>query len=259
MNVKLKTKTMIKNILFILMVAAGGILSAQTFDLMDKNDVSINGLTHTETDDAMPLSETKFHVKNLTGTTANYTCKVYVVSNPTGAGLQVCYGTDCRTANGSLTGSQAVGGMATIAGGGTDNTFKVAPFTFVWNPGDSAIWKVVVYNVSNPNDSASSTITWKYDNTSSVATFNSIDAEMSIYPNPAAGNININYNFTGDVINSNPRVEVFDVVGKRVATHQLPNTNGKLNLDVNGLKSGVYFYTVYANNRALKTERVIIK
>ena len=247
---------MIRKLLFISALFAAGFASAQTFQLMDKNDVSIDGTNHFIGDTPFNLSETKFHVKNMTGSSATYTAKVYEINNMPASDLQVCYGTNCYTADDGVSGAQTNAGSVSLAGGAIDSTFKAAPFTFTWNGSDSAVWRVTIYNLSNPNDSSSSVITWKA-NATSINELSKEDVKISAYPNPVEDVLNVKYNIDGNVSNAN--INVFDIVGKKVASHQLMNNKGTLKLDVSSLNAGVYFYSVNVNGQTLKTERVIVK
>lgn len=247
---------MIKKILFLAAIFTAGVASAQTFQLMDHNNVDIGGTNHYEYGSALDMSETKFHVKNLSGSTASYTCKVYEISNQPNTDLQVCYGSNCYTGAASTSGAQAVGGSASVASGATDLTFKVAPFTFSWAAGDSATWRVVIYNVSDVNDSAAAVITWKV-NPTSIDELSANSVKFSAYPNPTSGDLTVNYNI--DVEDANNTLAVYDVVGKKVKSYTLLKNKGQLKLNVSDLNPGVYFYTVNVNGKALKTERVIVR
>jgi hypothetical protein len=68
---------------------------------------------------------------------------------------------------------------------------------------------------------------------------------VSVYPNPTTNRINIKIQGTIDSI------EVYDVMGMRVAQNK--NTNG---IDLNNLKSGVYFLNITDNGK-LTTKKVI--
>lgn len=249
---------MIKKILFIASTFVVSIASAQTFQLMDHNDVSIDNTSHYEYGTTLYLEGTKFHVKNLSLGTATYSCKVYSISHSTTSDLQVCYGTNCFTADELNMGVQTNSGFVTIAGGGIDTSLKVAPFTFIWGAADSAVWRVTVYDVSNPTDSSSAIITWKEGFPLSIK--NEISKEsvsFAVYPNPTSDNLTINYKIDANV--TVVSVDVFDVVGKRVLTHKLTGAKGIVKVDVSNLNSGIYFYAINADGQTLKTERVIIK
>lgn len=249
---------MIKKLLLVSSVFCAGFASAQTFQIMDHYDVSIEGMSHYENGSTMYLSETKFHIKNLTGSTATYTAKVYEMVNPKSSDLQVCYGTNCFTADDNTPGAQTNSGSVALSGGQIDSTFKVAPFTFTWGTGDSARWRVTVFNLSNPNDSSSAIITWK-EGVTSIEAITKEDVKVSAFPNPVSDLLTINYNIKDWSDNDRARIELFDVVGKKMDVIALNKSKGQLKLDVNRFNSGVYFYTVSVNGQALKTERVIIK
>jgi hypothetical protein len=249
---------MIKKILFIASIFVASIASAQTFQLMDHNDVSIDNTSHYEYGTAAYLEGTKFHVKNLSSGPATYSCKVYSITHSTTSDLQVCYGTTCFTADELIMSVQTNSGSVAIPGGGIDTSLKVAPFTFIWGAADSAKWRVTVFDVSNPNDSSSAIVTWKEGFPLSIK--NEISKEsvsFSVYPNPASDNLTINYNISANITSAS--VDVFDVVGKRVLTHKLMGAKGIVKVDVSNLNSGIYFYAINADGQTLKTERVIIK
>ena len=250
--INLNFKKMIRKILFIATFFVAGIVSAQTFQLQDDNNVSIVNSSHYEYGVADTLAETKFHVKNISGGSATYTARVFEIQNPTAANLQICFGSNCFTSQQTITGS------VTLGAGQTDATFKVAPFTFAWGGADSAVWRVTVFDMSNPNDSSSAIITWKEGFPTTITeVIAKKDVNFSVYPNPASDNLTINYNIDANV--SSASVDVFDVVGKRVLTHKLLGAKGVLKVGVSDLKSGIYFYTIKADGQTLKTERVIIK
>ena len=249
---------MIKKILFISSIFLAGVVSAQTFQILDHNDVNIEGTSHYERGTAMELSETKFHVKNLTGTIATYSAKVYEMVNPKSSDLQICYGTNCFTADDNTPGAQTNIGTVSLAGGATDTTFKAAPFTFTWGGSDSARWRVTIYNVGDVNDSSSVIITWKEGFPVSIKQeVSQDDVALSAYPNPVSNILTVNYNVDADIV-ANVSIDVYDVVGKKVTSHKVVNNKGQAKLDVSAFNAGVYFYSLNVNGQAIKTERIII-
>ncbi len=249
---------MIKKILFISSMFFVGLASAQTFQIMDHYDVSIEGTSHYERGSLQALSETKFHVKNLTSSLATYSAKVYEIANTPASDLQICYGSNCFTADDGVSGPQTNIGNVSLAGGAIDSTFKAAPFTFTWVAGDSARWRVTIYNVSNPNDSSSAIITWKEGFPVSIKTeVSKNDVKLSAYPNPVSSLLTVNYNIDTDA-SADVAIDVYDVVGKKVTSHKVMNNKGQVQLNVSDFNSGVYFYSLNVNGQAIKTERIII-
>ncbi len=247
---------MIKKILFITAIFICSYSFAQSFQIMDHYDVSIEGINHTEYGDAQTLSETKFHVKNISGAQAFYTAKVQLISNPTNVGLQVCYGVNCYVAGGTNSAIQIIGGGNSVAPGAIDSTFKVAPFSSSWNPGDSCTWRVTVYKNTDATDSSSTIITFIYG-TNSIEEITSNDVSFSTYPNPATENLTIDYSIESHF--NKARLDVYDMLGQKVDSYKINDTKGKLELDLSHLHSGVYFYTINVNEKILQTKRVIIK
>lgn len=75
----------------------------------------------------------------------------------------------------------------------------------------------------------------------------------SVYPNPAKEILNIDIQNT----TNNTSIVVFDIVGKKVAEKNLANGNNKLNIE--SLKSGVYFYSLIRDENILETKKLIVR
>jgi hypothetical protein len=254
-----------KTILFNLSLFFAIGLSAQSFQFMDHNDVNIGGSstnppTYYEYGDASELGLTKFHVKNLTGTTKNLAVKVTLEYVPyTLSDLAVCFGTACYSASASISSTQVVnsGVGEDILAGVTYTDLKIAPITWPWvaPATDSCVWVVTIFDSANPSDESTARIVWR-DNTTltSVNEISENNIKLSAYPNPASNNVVVNYS-----IPKNGSLVMYDLVGKEVAKYSLTKNEKKLNINVNNFKSGVYFYAVMIDNKALKTERLIVK
>ena len=249
---------MIKKILFITAIFSAGFMSAQSFQIMDHNDVDITGTSHTEYGNGDVLGATKFHIKNLTGNTKTYTCDMQEISNVPGTDWQVCYGTNCFSATAGIATVQVIGGSNSIPGSQIDTTFKVAPFSGfgAWTGGETATWRVKVYDPQNVSDSASAIITWQNYGVS-VKEITSKDVALNAYPNPATDNISVSYSIDG--ITNNAQLSVFDIVDKKIKSYDLANNKNQLSINVSDLNSGVYFYSIMVEGKAIKTERVIVK
>lgn len=71
--------------------------------------------------------------------------------------------------------------------------------------------------------------------------------KITIYPNPTSGNINISTEV------ELTKMELYDVLGKKVLKSSYVNK-----LNVESLKSGIYFLRLY-NNKSMDIKRVVIK
>ena len=127
-------------------------------------------------------------------------------------------------------------------------------------PGTKYIWKVATicslnaaYSFSNFSDTASFVTTKK-----TAKKFNSLSAnlpemDMSIYPNPTDGLLNINiYNSS-----SITTLSLFNIAGQAVYTSQLSALSSQLSIDLSSYSKGVYFLKA-ENNNAVITKKIIV-
>ncbi len=77
-----------------------------------------------------------------------------------------------------------------------------------------------------------------------------------IYPNPATKNISIDYRIPSSIKNS--KLILFDLYGNIVLEKCLEINSSKLETDITGLQSGIYFYTILLDNRMYSARKLII-
>lgn len=83
------------------------------------------------------------------------------------------------------------------------------------------------------------------------------DFQFSIYPNPSAGNFNLDM-FTTKNLGGKANVIITDIIGQAIKTFTLEHPNGNVHpIDLSGQSKGVYFLTVF-NDKYKKTEKIII-
>ncbi len=75
------------------------------------------------------------------------------------------------------------------------------------------------------------------------------------YPNPASEHITFEYNTAGD----NGVIVISDLTGKVVKTLNINSNSTKSIVGLEGLNSGIYFYTFHVNNKPVSTRKFIIK
>lgn len=80
---------------------------------------------------------------------------------------------------------------------------------------------------------------------------------ISVYPNPAENNLNIDLDL---IKNSDVEINITDVTGKIVfnKTSKLSKGENKLNIETAGLASGLYFVQVNADSNFVTTKKIII-
>ncbi|PCI99877.1 MAG: hypothetical protein COB15_03570 [Flavobacteriales bacterium] len=94
-------------------------------------------------------------------------------------------------------------------------------------------------------------------NLTSVDELDANSVQLTAYPNPATDNLTISYVIDGNA--NNARMDVYDVLGQKVTSHALNSNKGQVNLKVDNLNAGVYFCSIKVDNKAIRTERVIVK
>ena len=80
-----------------------------------------------------------------------------------------------------------------------------------------------------------------------------VPATLKIYPNPTNGKIFV------DIENefaSNPTIEFYNVLGKKVFSTEILNNKSEIKLDV---ESGVYFYTLKNNSQFIVSGKIIVE
>lgn len=229
--------------------------SAQSLKILDHLDNNISGLTHMESGTPTMMSETKFHIENISSNSIDYKIKAYQILNFPNSDLQVCFGQACYTATAGITGAQTISGNGTVAGNDKDLTLKIAPFAFAWGGNTSATWGITAYDMNNPNDSVSTIITWTTWATG-IQTISSTKTSYNAFPNPAEKFVSISYTIAENITSAH--LVVLDVIGNEIL--QMPTTgkNGEIKLDVSSLSSGIYFYGFKADGKLLSSKKIVI-
>ncbi len=81
---------------------------------------------------------------------------------------------------------------------------------------------------------------------------------ISAYPNPARGYTKLA--LSQPFSYGNFKVKISNTIGRVIGTYDLPATEQKvLELDLNGLPAGVYFYSLLVNDKTVETKRLILQ
>ena len=91
----------------------------------------------------------------------------------------------------------------------------------------------------DPNNTGATTIDLYDPNTASIAEVN--NERLSIYPNPTSSTVTI----TGDLINSQSSIVLYDISGREVYSEQLVNQSAVI--DLSSYRTGVYLLKVNSN------------
>ncbi len=116
-------------------------------------------------------------------------------------------------------------------------------------------FKYVFYDDANPTDSTWVNVNFNVVNVNGVG-IEEVEKETSlkVFPNPATTFLNVKLNSNEE----NKKIEIIDLLGKKVFTKTVNNDNSNTTVDTSSLKAGIYFVSVTSNNKAIRTEKVVI-
>ena len=98
--------------------------------------------------------------------------------------------------------------------------------------------------------------TTELSGTSTGITYNNLDIEFSVYPNPAKNQITVDFSSTNN-ISSN--LIISDILGKTVKEFSVNSSNGinRIDINLNNLNDGIYFIN-FSNNDIKSTKKLVI-
>lgn len=78
-----------------------------------------------------------------------------------------------------------------------------------------------------------------------------------VYPNPVVDLATIDYNIHHD--GAKAKVVIHNILGKSLGDYELPPNDNKIKIQTDDLPAGVYFYTLYVNNEAVFTRKLMVR
>ena len=80
----------------------------------------------------------------------------------------------------------------------------------------------------------------------------SVNLFTSAYPNPCSDKMNFTYNGID-------KIEFYNVIGEQIKAIELENKEGTIEMNFDGMVSGIYFYRTYKNGLAFETRKIVKK
>lgn len=205
------------------------------------------GSATTSTVSVSPSTSTVYTVSGTVSTCTNTTTfSVTVNATPTVVATASNY-TICNLNSTSMSATGATSynwtgaGLASTSGANVSTTTYTAAGTYTYN---------VTGTTSGCNGVATVTITVL----PCVGINEAADAIASIYPNPSAGNVTVNF---GKAV-AGTKVVVTDMIGNQVYSANVNNGTEKINVDLTSMPKGMYLITV-KNNSASVLKKLIIE
>ncbi len=82
-----------------------------------------------------------------------------------------------------------------------------------------------------------------------------VNDSFVLFPNPNDGNMTLSYRLSDG---ENGELSIYDIAGKLISKHRFISGNSSINIDETQLNAGAYFYEIKANDRKIKTDKLII-
>lgn len=113
------------------------------------------------------------------------------------------------------------------------------------------------FDESNPNDSTYFYV--NYNGTYSVGIEDQMAESAFVshpYPNPASSMVSFDYMLPAG--SSKAKISIHNLLGAKVKEINIAGIEGKISLNIQDLKDGIYFYSVNVNNQIIETKRLVV-
>jgi hypothetical protein len=119
--------------------------------------------------------------------------------------------------------------------------------------------KYLVFNRLSPNATIEFDINFIVEEKPDKQTiYTSKDVTIKdVYPNPIVENAYIDYKLLND--QAKAKIIVHDILGNNVGEYPLSASETLVRIKTEGLASGIYFYTLYINDTAVTTRKIMMR
>ncbi len=119
--------------------------------------------------------------------------------------------------------------------------------------------KYLIYNRYNPNENHEFELNFVVDEMKPEKNiYNSRHITVQdVYPNPVTDFAYIDYRILNDEISA--KITLHNILGNVLGEYQLPTLESKIKVRTETLSSGIYFYTLYIDNEAVMTRKIVVK
>ena len=244
-------KLFYSSIIFCVMILTSSVMS-QSMQIWDNSGIVPNGTAIYLWGDSSYLSTLicELQVKNISSGTVS--AKVKKIENTIIAGSSntFCYAGNCFPSNVYVSPT-----FATIASGATDTTFS-SDYKPKGHLGESII-TYVFFNIADTTDTAWVVVHF-HATLAGINNFITKEPEISEpYPNPAISHTSFDYYLPSNAANT--RFVLRNILGSTVNVIDIKNSEGKLILNTADIKSGIYLYSFYINDKLILTKKLIVQ
>ena len=196
-------------------------------------------------------------VKNTSGSSKNVLVKRYEEQYVAGSKEYYCFYVCYPPTN---SGTYAIWQDQTSVAITSDDTHLLSSHLLPNNNAGISRYRFVAYVENNPSDSVEVFIEYRVGSAVGIDLDGSMvqTSSLNIYPNPASKEITIDYALAKNHKNSAQMV-IRNLLGEVVKNVDLTKSFNKQTLDISNLESGVYFYSLLVEGKALSSKRLVVK
>jgi hypothetical protein len=114
----------------------------------------------------------------------------------------------------------------------------------------------VFFNAFDPTDAITYSVKYRVEGMPIGQPELEAQTNLSVYPNPAQDIIRVDYRL-GQSRQAN--FELINMVGSRVFSKTLQQSEGRFQLDLSQLSSGIYFYTLKTGSEVLHSRKLVVE
>jgi hypothetical protein len=230
-----------------LVLTVGMSVFAQNLTLSDGAHSIANGDTVTVAGDVVSTLFCHINVINNAGVSLSVKCKRTNIIVVPGSSNSFCWGGSCWDT------SYYTSPDATVIAAGATATEFSGDYKANGHSGISVV-RYRFYDMNNISDSVM--FYGKFDATIGINEADLITFS-DIYPNPADNSSFIDYSISSAF--SNAQAKVIDLLGNEVLLVPVYERNGKIRINTSNLTSGIYFYSMTIDGKAMFTKKLIVR
>lgn len=191
----------------------------------------------------------EINIKNISSSSVNVKALKVIKTLPAGQGASYCFAGGCFTDTTTVSPT-----ILSLTAGETAEDFSA--HIIPNNSTGSSIVYYKFYSTQNMNDTVSvyiQTEIWHLG----INNLANSKAEIGlVYPNPANQRFTAEYSLTSEL---NARMVLQNILGSIIREEPIANGKGKIQMDVAGLPEGIYFFSLYLNDKSVSSRKLLIR
>jgi len=113
------------------------------------------------------------------------------------------------------------------------------------------------YNMDNPDENVKIVVNFDTSPTAISENLHDNIWVSDVYPNPATSFVKIDYKLPREVEAAG--IKIVNLLGSVVKEQLIDTQNSSVQIDINDINSGIYFYSLFVNGEVFSTKKLIVR